>query len=199
MNKQEFLTSLITGLSGLAQEDIEERYHFYSEMIDDRIEDGMSEEEAVAQIGNVEDIVSQIIGEYSFVKLAKQKIKVKRKLSAWEIVLLVLGSPIWLALIISAFAIIISLYASLWAVVVSFWACFVSFVSCSFAGILLCFVYLCTGKTAIGFSMFAAATVLAGLSIFTFYACIWVTKFAVILPKKIVLSMKKGFLKKEEI
>ena len=44
MNKQEFLAGLRKGLSGLPQEDIEERLLFYSEMIDDRIEEGMEEE-----------------------------------------------------------------------------------------------------------------------------------------------------------
>ncbi len=43
MNKQAFLTQLRKGLSGLPQEDIEERLAFYSEMIDDRIEEGLSE------------------------------------------------------------------------------------------------------------------------------------------------------------
>ena len=47
MNKEEFLSELRTKLSGLPQEDIEERISFYSEMIDDRMEDGISEEEAV--------------------------------------------------------------------------------------------------------------------------------------------------------
>ena len=37
MNKQEFLTQLRQGLSGLPQDDIEKRLTFYSEMIDDRI------------------------------------------------------------------------------------------------------------------------------------------------------------------
>ena len=47
MNKVEFLEQLRRGLNGLPQEEIEERVTFYSEMIDDRIEEGFSEEEAV--------------------------------------------------------------------------------------------------------------------------------------------------------
>ena len=48
MNKQEFLSQLRKGLAGLPQNDIEERLAFYGEMIDDRIEEGLSEEEAVS-------------------------------------------------------------------------------------------------------------------------------------------------------
>ena len=61
MTKREFLSRLNEGLSGLPQEDAAGRLAFYSEMIDDRIEDGLSEEEAVAGIGPVEKIVAQII------------------------------------------------------------------------------------------------------------------------------------------
>ena len=57
MNKQEFLAGLQKGLSGLPQEDVEERLTFYGEMLDDRMEEGLSEEEAVAAAGSVEEIV----------------------------------------------------------------------------------------------------------------------------------------------
>ena len=46
MSKQEFLEQLRRGLSGLPREDIEERLKFYSEMLEDRMEEGLSEEEA---------------------------------------------------------------------------------------------------------------------------------------------------------
>ena len=51
MTKQEFIIKLTLELHGLPKADIEERVGFYSEMIDDRIEAGLSEEEAVADIG----------------------------------------------------------------------------------------------------------------------------------------------------
>ena len=65
MNKQEFVERLRKGLSGLPQDDIEERLTFYSEMIDDRMEEGLSEEEAVGEIGSVDDAVT-VYDEYSF-------------------------------------------------------------------------------------------------------------------------------------
>ena len=76
MNKQEFLLELSKGLSGLPMEDIEERIVFYGEMIDDRMEDGLSEEDSVREIGNVDEIISQIIAETPITKLVKEKIKI---------------------------------------------------------------------------------------------------------------------------
>ena len=130
MTKHEFLVDLGLGLSCLPQEDAEERLSFYSEMIDDRIEEGLSEEEAVREMGAVDGIVSQIVAEVPLSKLVKKKIKPKRRLRAWEIVLLVLGSPIWFSLLIAAFSVVISLYVSVWAIVISLWAVFATFVGC---------------------------------------------------------------------
>ena len=50
MRKQEFLSALKRSMKGLPKSEIDERISFYSEMIDDRVEEGFSEEEAVAMI-----------------------------------------------------------------------------------------------------------------------------------------------------
>ena len=126
MNKQEFLEQLKGRLAGLPAADVEERLEFYSEMIDDSIEEGLSEEEAVSQVGTVNDVARQIIGEIPLSKIVKENVKPRRKLRAWEIVLLVLGSPVWVSLLIAAVCIILSLYISLWAVIISFWAVFLA-------------------------------------------------------------------------
>jgi uncharacterized membrane protein len=52
MTKQEFIDALRHKMAGLPKDDIEDRVAFYTEMIDDRVEDGLSEEQAVAEIGN---------------------------------------------------------------------------------------------------------------------------------------------------
>ena len=117
MNKQEFLTELRKGLSGLPQNDIEERLAFYGEMLDDRIEEGLSEDAAVAEIGDANEIVRQTVADIPLAKLAKERIKPKRRLRAWEIILLALGSPVWLSILIAAAAVIFSLYVSVWAVI----------------------------------------------------------------------------------
>ena len=83
MNKQAFLAQLRKGLSGLPREDIEERLTFYSEMIDDRTEEGLSEEEAVSGIGPVDTIISQSIADTPLAKIAKERISPKRRLKTF--------------------------------------------------------------------------------------------------------------------
>ena len=60
MKKAEFLALLRERLADFSNEDAEKSAAFYSEMIDDRMEEGMTEEEAVAALGNLDDIVRSI-------------------------------------------------------------------------------------------------------------------------------------------
>ena len=192
MRKEEFLAQLRKGLSGLPREDIEERINFYSEMIDDRIEEGLSEEEAVSEAGSVEGIAVQIAADFPAKK------KTKRRLKAWEIVLLALGSPVWLSLLISAVAVVLSLYISLWAVIVSLWAVFASAIACSAAGIAVGVGLICVGYVSSGFALIGGGLVCAGLAIFLFYGCHLATKGTVLLAKAIFLWIKNLFIKKED-
>lgn len=56
MNKGDFLTQPCSGLSALPLADTEERITFYDEMINDRMGEGLSEEEAVCAVGTVDEI-----------------------------------------------------------------------------------------------------------------------------------------------
>ena len=79
MSKQEFLVQLEKCLSGLPMEDVKERLNFYSEMIDDHMEEGVSERDAVAAVGSVEDIAAQVVADVPFTRIAKESMKPKRK------------------------------------------------------------------------------------------------------------------------
>ena len=121
MRKQEFLLKLKRKISRIPKNELNERLNFYSEMIDDRVEAGFSEEEAVARIGTVEDVASQILKEYPSLIDENKKIVYKNN---W--LLIGIGSPLWIPLLIAVFAIVLSLYIVLWSVVISIWAVFVS-------------------------------------------------------------------------
>lgn len=197
MNKQEFLAQLRKGLSGLPQEDIEERLTFYGEMLEDRMEEVFTEEEAVAAIGDVDEIVLQTVAEIPLAKIAKERIKPKRRMKAWEIVLLALGSPIWLALGLAA-AVVFALYLALWAVVAALWAVWGAIAVCAVGSVPVCVVLAARGGIAGGLAILAAGFVCAGLSIFLFYGCREATRGVWALTKKITIGIKNGLIRKEE-
>ena len=172
MNKHEFFEQLGRGLSGLPQEDIDERLMFYGEMIDDRMEDGLTEEEAVAEIGSPDEIASQIIAETPLTKLVKQKVKPKRKLKAWEIVLLAVGSPIWVSLLIAAAAVVFSLYITLWSLIISLWAITLAFGVSAVACVAACPLFIIRGYGLTGLALIGVGLLLAGLTVFLVFGCI---------------------------
>lgn len=202
MNKYEFLACLGEALSGLPQDEIDERLSFYSEMIDDLMDEGYTEWQAVAKIGTVEEITAQVFSEIPFSKLVKQRIKPTKKLEPWEILLIVVGFPIWfpllVALPISAFAVVLSLYVSAWAIIVSLWAVAVAVAVASVGGLILALVWLCMQDGASSAVAFAGALVCAGLAILIFFGCKALTYGCVKLTKNAGLWLKRLITKKEK-
>lgn len=199
MSKQEFLAALREGLSGLPQNDIEERLTFYSEMIDDRVEDGLTEEDAVSEMGTVDDVVSQIVAEIPLSRLVKERVRPKRTLRAWEIVLLTLGSPIWLSLLLAVLSVILAAYVMVWSAIVSLWAADVSLAAGSLEVVLSAAVFTVRGNALTAAAMLGAGIFCAGLSIFLFFGCREATKGTLLLTKKTALAMKSLLIGKEEL
>lgn len=63
MNKQAFLQALNEKTASLAPQDRQRLLEYYAEMIDDRVEDGVAEEEAVAAMGDPADIAREFASE----------------------------------------------------------------------------------------------------------------------------------------
>ena len=182
MNKQEFLKRLG---KVLPEADREERLSFYSEMIDDRMEEGLSEEEAVRAVGCLENILEDTT------QPETEKIP-GRRWRTWQIVLLALGSPVWLSLLIAGAAVVLSLYASVWAVIVSLWAVFASLAACTVAGIASGVTLICFRHTLGGIAMAGAAVVCAGLAVAFFVGCEAATKGTVLLSKRMLKKCLPG-------
>ena len=189
MTKQEFLAQLRESMVNIPQEEREERLTFYEEMINDRMEEGLLEEDAVSQIST----------DITFSKTEEEKVTVKRKHKSWETVTIVVGSPLWIVLSIALVAITISLFASLWSLVGSAWSVFVSLCAGALVGVVECIVFACLGTWSTGFAFLGLGLVCGGLSILAFFGCKEATKGSVWLTKKFVLWVKSWFKKKEEI
>lgn len=198
MNKTKFLKTLKDKLSKLPQNDINESISFYSEMIDDRIEDGLLEEEAVEDIGSIDDIAAQIIAE----RAPAKTVKTREKLTASEILAIILGSPIWISLLLTAIvvvaSIIISVYTVLWSIVVLLWVVFISLVGGALGGGVIGILTVAQGNLQPGLFLIFAGFICEGLAILLCLALNKVTLSAVFLTKKISLLIKKIFTLKKK-
>ena len=199
MTKHEFITQLRDRLSELPEREVEERLSFYVEMIDDRIEDGRTEQEAVADLGSLDEVVAQIVADIPLLQIAKKRIKPTRRLKAWEIVLLAVGSPVWASLLIAALAVLIALYASFWAIIASLWAAFGSLAGCALGSVVSGLALSMGANLPAGMALIGAGIVCAGLSVLLFFACKAATKGLVVLASKTVLAVKRCLIKKEGV
>lgn len=189
MTKQEFLKELETNLKGLPKEDINERLAFYSEMIDDIMDEGKSEEDAVSEIGSIEDVVSDIAKDIPLSTLVKHKIKNKRKKSGLEITLLILGFPLWFPLLLTGFILLFVAYLLLWIMDLVLWVVDLSLGLSAVIGLVLFFID--------SFNPFYIAVMLLGigLSIFLFYIAKAFTKLSAIIMKKSLIGIKSWFIR----
>ncbi len=196
MTRAEFLNELKDRLKVFEKPEIENWLNYYFEIIDDRMEDGQSEEEAVNSLGSIDAIIDEILQQTPITRLAKTKLN-RKTLRGWEIALLILGFPLWFPLLISAVAVILAVYASLWAVIISLWSVFVALLSAG-VGVIICgIVFICVSKTLSGVASLGAGFICIGLSVFCFFGCKAVTSGAIWLVKKLVLMLKNSFIKKE--
>lgn len=184
MNKEEFLNSLRKRLKGLPNNEIEERISFYSEMIDDRLEEGMSEEEAIESLGGIDNVVRQIASESNLFSIVKEKIKPNKSPNALLIVLLVLGFPLWFPLLLTGFVLLLVAYLLLWVLVIVTYSVEIFSVGFSFIMILK--------MMNDGFNIGYAGTLMLsiGLSLSFLYVCYLATKASFKITKSILLSIK---------
>ena len=63
MTRAQFLNELYRRLGSMSKEQAEQHLTYYAEMLMDRMEEGMSEEEAVASLEDVDTIAGRILQE----------------------------------------------------------------------------------------------------------------------------------------
>ena len=120
MNKTHFCALLENKLKPyLSPKEMYKTLNFFEEMIDDRIDEGLSEEEAVSQLGDIDIIVDQILDEHNIEKKQTKLVWrfVPRKIpTELGFIITVLLLPVWItifALGASLFIVILSIIFSI--------------------------------------------------------------------------------------
>ena len=122
----------------------------------------------------------------------------KQEFQPWEILLIILGFPVWFPLAVAAAAIVFALYISMWAVMISLWAVFGSVVGCSVGGVLAGIVFVFGENVLTGWAVMGAGILCMGLSVFFFHGCKAATRGLLWMTKKSAGWLKRCFVKKEE-
>ena len=88
MSRDAFIGELRHRMAGLPQQTVERTVEYYSELIADSVEDGMSEEEAVARLGSLEEIVANVVKDTPLSQIVQTRVQEKKAkgVSGWDLI-----------------------------------------------------------------------------------------------------------------
>lgn len=119
MTRDEFLGRLGELLACLPADQVRETQEFYAEAIADRMEDGMGEEEAVAAMGTPGEVTEAVLDDLPAVPRAIARTRRRSTTLLW--VLTIVGSPVWVPLLVAFAAVAVTVYVCIWVLALCVW------------------------------------------------------------------------------
>ena len=119
MTRDEFLGRLGELLACLPADQVRETQEFYAEAIADRMEDGMGEEEAVAAMGTPGEVAEAVLDDLPAVPRAIARTRRRSTTLLW--VLTIVGSPVWVPLLVAFAAVAVTVYVCIWVLALCVW------------------------------------------------------------------------------
>lgn len=196
MTKQVFLNELSAALHGLPREERYRTLSYYDELIDDRVEDGQAEEEAVASLGDPEQVAREILGEEEENPAPKST---GRKVLV--ILLLVIGFPLWGSLLLAAVILLLCVYLCLFLPAFVLGVLALAFLAAAVIGVvgtpfLIWDVGLLTGGLPAGLFQMGLAVALLGLAVLSALGFYFTGKATVKAGKAVWRWLCRSFSKK---
>lgn len=201
MNKGDFLSALSEKLSSLPKNEIEKSLLYYEEIINDRVEDNMTEEEAVAALGDIGGIANDIMYGMSIPALMKAKVSESKNNASNPIlwlILVILGFPLWFPLLMAFFAVFIALYGTVWTVILALYIVVLALGAGSAAGIVSAITLIFTGSFAPGLFNLGLAVIAGAVAVFMIIP-VWLITLALLkFTSFIARKIKSLFIKRSQ-
>lgn len=170
MTTKEFLRILTREIDVLPAMEAQRAITYYRELIEDRIEDGMSESEAVASMEDISVIAQQILSEHED-GLKNTKTITKECVEhseIWRKVLIICTSPLWISLLLTFILMVFSIYLLIWCMIFTIYAIAAVFGICSLAG-MIAFIFDITSHTPLAMVELGIALFSMGALLLIFY------------------------------
>lgn len=196
MNKQEYLTQLRAALACLPEGEIEESVAFYTEMIDDRVADGLTEEEATAQLDDPKTAARAIIADLPVVPRTVVRTKQRNRALYWTLV--ILGSPLWLTLLLAAGMLVLAGLLTIWCLILGLWLLAAGLLAGGPLGIGVCLWALAVGQPAYGVFELGSGLLCFGLGLFCLHGAVAASKTLMQVSRQWIAKAKAPFVKVKE-
>ena len=199
MSRDAFIGELRHRMAGLPQETVERTVEYYGELIADSMEDGLTEEEAVARLGSLDEIVASVVKDTPLAQIVQTRVREGKKkgISGWVILLLVLGAPVWLPVLIAVLAVLFALFIALWAVVIALWAVVAAVILTGLVALVAGVVELCRLHLPQGLVLLGGGLVCLGLCALLYLLMKLITVGTVKLCKWLWVGVKSLFVGKK--
>lgn len=196
MNKQEYLAQLRAALACLPEGEIEESVAFYTEMIDDRVSDGLTEEEATAQLDDPKAAARAIIADLPVVPRTVVRTKQRNRALYWTLV--ILGSPLWLTLLLAAGMLVLAGLLTIWCLILGLWLLAAGLLAGGPLGIGVCLWALAVGQPAYGVFELGSGLLCFGLGLFCLHGAVAASKTLMQVSRQWIAKAKAPFVKVKE-
>lgn len=181
MNKDEFLIQLTQKLSNIPPSEIIKIIDYYRETIEDKIEDGMSEELAIKSLGTFEEIIQNIEDELNLSIIVKEKVKNKMSDNSKQknlliIIAIIVTLPLWGAIAIAGIICILALYFAIWSIFISGVVAYFCTILTSFSAFYLGIIKLFQLQTLNGVCYIGIGLFIVGIVIALYQPTLWLIK-----------------------
>lgn len=190
MNRNQFIDKLAKKLSNLSEQELKQTIDYYYEIISDKINDGMTEDEAIDSLGSIDEIASSILSDNFILKNDKASNKNKKE-NNWKGITIGATAIIWIPILIVLIGAAIGIYVSLWAIVISFGATSLATGIGTLVSI-LGIIDICTGAVGSGLTWISMGIGSLGLCFIFYTITIYSGKFMIYITKKIFTPKKRG-------
>ena len=196
MNKQEYLAQLRAALACLPEGEIEESVAFYTEMIDDRVADGLTEEEATAQLDDPKAAARAIVADLPVVPRTVVRTKQRNRALYWTLV--ILGSPLWLTLLLAAGMLVLAGLLTIWCLILGLWLLAAGLLAGGPLGMGVCLWALAVGQPAYGVFELGSGLLCFGLGLFCLHGAVAASKTLMQVSRQWIAKAKAPFVKVKE-
>ncbi|MDV4150726.1 DUF1700 domain-containing protein [Clostridium sp. AL.422] len=188
MNKSTFIDTLRKSLKLLDEDERNKFISYYEEIIEDYKESGFTEKEVIKKIGSPQSIANNILSEQDIININIPSFKSK----ILNIILLILGFPLWGSLLLAVILLILSAYIIIWCIPFTTGVTSISF----FAASLLSIIgspFMMADILSVGIIQLGVGIALVGTSILLGLITIYLSKKIIIITMQLTFNIFKSF------
>ena len=191
MIKSAFIDTLRASLESLNKDERDKFISYYEEIIEDYKESGLTEQEVINKIGSPQSIANNILSEQDTISINMPSFNSK----ILNIILLVLGFPLWGSLLLTVVLLILSAYIVIWCVPFTTGVSAIAFFVAALVSIIGS-PFMMSDTLAVGVVQLGLGISSVGISILLGLITIYLSKHFIAITKKLTYKVLKSFSKK---